>query len=70
MAIFVVSLSLGQSSDRQRREIAPSETITIKPRRESKEPGLAATCQAILIPISGFRCSPFSEFYAAGFISF
>jgi hypothetical protein len=57
--MFVVSLSRGQSS---RHKLAPTETITIKPRRESKEPGLAATCETILIPIFDFRCSRFSEF--------
>jgi hypothetical protein len=61
--MFVVSLSQGNPQSRQKaREFARSETITIKPRRESKESGLAATCRAILIPISDFSCSQFSEF--------
>jgi hypothetical protein len=61
--MFVVSLSQGNPQGRQKaREFARSETITIKPRRESKESGLAATCRAILIPISDFSCSQFSEF--------
>jgi len=49
-------------------EVAPSETITIKTRREGKQPGPAATCiVTILIPIRGLGCSRLSDFSTFGF---
>jgi hypothetical protein len=60
--MFVVSLAVGLSLAAGRREFAPSETITIKTRRKGKQPGLAATCKTILIPICDFSCSRLSEF--------
>ena len=62
--MFVVSLSFaGSISGRRKARVRPFETITIKTRRESTtNTDLAATCKAILIPISDFSCSRFSEF--------